>query len=59
VQIIRIGGPEVIDAIDVPEPGAGPGEKVHDVSTVGVNHPTGQFAAGRVRVTSGGTPLDR
>ncbi|WP_239520437.1 hypothetical protein [Blastococcus saxobsidens] len=35
VQITRFGGPEVLDVVDVPEPEAGPGQKVYDVSTAG------------------------
>lgn len=34
VQVTRFGGPEVLD---VPEPQAGPGQKVYGVSTAGVN----------------------
>jgi NADPH2:quinone reductase len=37
VQITRFGGPEVLDIVDVPEPEAGPGQKLYDVSTAGVN----------------------
>ncbi|MGY1885252.1 zinc-binding alcohol dehydrogenase family protein [Blastococcus sp. SYSU DS0753] len=37
VQITRFGGPEVLDVVDVPEPEAGDGQKVYDVSTAGVN----------------------
>jgi NADPH:quinone reductase-like Zn-dependent oxidoreductase len=37
VQITRFGGPEVLDVVDVPEPEAGPGQKLYDVSTAGVN----------------------
>jgi NADPH:quinone reductase-like Zn-dependent oxidoreductase len=33
VQITRFGGPEVLDIVDVPEPEAGPGQKLYDVST--------------------------
>ncbi|MGY1986549.1 zinc-binding alcohol dehydrogenase family protein [Blastococcus sp. SYSU DS0669] len=38
VQITRFGGPEVLDVVDIPEPEAGPGQKVYDVSTAGVNY---------------------
>jgi hypothetical protein len=38
VQITRFGGPEVLDIVDIPEPEAGPGQKVYDVSTAGVNY---------------------
>jgi hypothetical protein len=37
VQITRFGDPEVLDVVDVPEPAAGPGQQVYDVSTAGVN----------------------
>ncbi|MGY1749067.1 hypothetical protein [Modestobacter sp. SYSU DS0511] len=37
VQITRFGGPEVMDVVDVPEPEAGPGQQVYDVSAAGVN----------------------
>jgi NADPH:quinone reductase-like Zn-dependent oxidoreductase len=37
VQITRFGGPELLDVVDVPEPAAGPGQQVYDVSTAGVN----------------------
>jgi NADPH:quinone reductase-like Zn-dependent oxidoreductase len=36
VQITRFGGPEVLDVVDIPEPEAGPGQKLYDVST-GIN----------------------
>jgi NADPH2:quinone reductase len=37
VQITRFGGPEVLDVVDIPDPEAGPGQKVYDVSAAGVN----------------------
>jgi NADPH:quinone reductase-like Zn-dependent oxidoreductase len=37
VQITRFGGPEVLDIVDVPEPEPGPGQKLYDASTAGVN----------------------
>ena len=37
VQITRFGGPEVLDVVDVPEPEPGEGQKLYDVSTVGIN----------------------
>jgi NADPH:quinone reductase-like Zn-dependent oxidoreductase len=37
VQITRFGGPEVLDIVDVPEPTLGPGQKLYDVSTAGLN----------------------
>ena len=36
-QIIRFGGSEVLDIVDVPEPTTGPGRQLYDVSTAGVN----------------------
>jgi NADPH:quinone reductase-like Zn-dependent oxidoreductase len=38
IQITRFGGPEVLDVVDVPEPAPGEGEKLHDISTAGVNY---------------------
>ena len=38
VQITRFGGPEVLDVVDLPEPEAGPGQQLYDVSTAGVNY---------------------
>jgi NADPH:quinone reductase-like Zn-dependent oxidoreductase len=38
VQITRFGGPEVLDIVDIPEPEAGPGQQLYDVSTAGVNY---------------------
>ncbi|SDF01065.1 hypothetical protein SAMN05660662_0683 [Blastococcus aurantiacus] len=37
VQITKLGGPEVLDVVDVPEPEAGPGQQLYDVSTAGIN----------------------
>jgi NADPH:quinone reductase-like Zn-dependent oxidoreductase len=37
VQITRFGGPEVLELVDVPEPEAGPGQQLYDVSTAGLN----------------------
>jgi NADPH:quinone reductase-like Zn-dependent oxidoreductase len=37
VQITRFGGPEVLDIVDVAEPTPGPGQKLYDVSTAGLN----------------------
>ena len=37
VQITRFGGPEVMDIVDLPEPEAGPGQKLYEVSSAGVN----------------------
>jgi NADPH2:quinone reductase len=38
VQITRFGGPEVLELVDIPEPEAGPGQKVYVVSTAGANY---------------------
>ena len=38
VQITRFGGPEVLEIVDVPEPTPGPGQKLYDVSTAGINY---------------------
>ncbi|MGY1835067.1 Zn-dependent oxidoreductase [Blastococcus sp. SYSU DS0510] len=38
VQITEFGGPEVLTVVDVPEPEAGAGQTLHDVSTAGVNY---------------------
>ena len=38
VQITRFGGPEVLDVVDVPEPEAGAGRTLHDVSAAGINY---------------------
>jgi NADPH:quinone reductase-like Zn-dependent oxidoreductase len=41
VQITRFGGPEVleiVEIVDIPEPEAGPGQKLYDVSTAGINY---------------------
>jgi NADPH2:quinone reductase len=41
VQMTRFGGPEVLEVVDLPEPEPGPGQKLYDVSTAGVNrHPS-------------------
>jgi NADPH:quinone reductase-like Zn-dependent oxidoreductase len=37
VQITRFGGPEVLEIVDIPEPGAGPGQKLYDVFAAGLN----------------------
>jgi NADPH2:quinone reductase len=37
VQITRFGGPEVLEIKDVPDPVAGPGQQLYDVSSAGVN----------------------
>jgi NADPH:quinone reductase-like Zn-dependent oxidoreductase len=38
VQITRFGGPEVLDVVDLPDPTPGPGQKLFDVSTAGINY---------------------
>jgi NADPH:quinone reductase-like Zn-dependent oxidoreductase len=38
VQITRFGGPEVLEIVDNSEPEAGPGHKLYDISTAGVNN---------------------
>jgi NADPH2:quinone reductase len=37
IQVTRFGGPDVLDVVDLPEPEAGPGEVLVDVTGVGVN----------------------
>ncbi len=37
VQIIRFGGPEVLDVVDVPDPVPGDGQQLYEVSAAGVN----------------------
>ena len=36
VQIIRFGGPEVLDVVDLPDPEPGPGQRVFAVRTPGI-----------------------
>ncbi len=36
VQITRFGGPEVLDIVDLPDPVAGPGQQLYEVSSSGV-----------------------
>jgi hypothetical protein len=38
VQITRFGGPEVLDVVDLPDPVPGPGEKLYEVSSAGINY---------------------
>jgi NADPH:quinone reductase-like Zn-dependent oxidoreductase len=38
VQITRFGGPEVLEVVDIPEPEPGPGQKLYEVSTAGINY---------------------
>jgi NADPH:quinone reductase len=35
VQITRLGGPEVLDVVDVPEPEPGEAQKLYDDGTAG------------------------
>jgi hypothetical protein len=37
VQITRVGRPEVLEIVDVPEPTPGPGQRLYDVSTAGLH----------------------
>jgi NADPH:quinone reductase-like Zn-dependent oxidoreductase len=37
VQITRVGDPDVLDVVDIPEPEAGPGRRLYDVSAAGIN----------------------
>ena len=38
VQITRFGGPEVLDVVDLADPEPGPGQKLFDISTAGINY---------------------
>ncbi|MGY2080113.1 Zn-dependent oxidoreductase [Modestobacter sp. SYSU DS0657] len=38
VQITRFGGPELMDAIDLPDPTPGEGQQSYEVPSAGVNH---------------------
>jgi NADPH:quinone reductase len=38
VVVTRLGGPEVLEVLDVPEPQAGPGQLLVDVEVAGVNY---------------------
>ena len=38
VQIIRFGGPEVLDVVDLPDPTPGDGQQLYEVSTAGINY---------------------
>ena len=46
VQITRFGGPEVLDVVEIPEPEAGPGQTLYDISTAGINYADTHQAAG-------------
>jgi hypothetical protein len=37
-QITRFGDPEVLDQVELPHPAPGPGQRLYDVSTAGVNY---------------------
>src|SRR4051794_8195078 len=37
VQITRLGGPEVLDVVDLPDPVPGDGEQLYEVSAAGIN----------------------
>jgi NADPH:quinone reductase-like Zn-dependent oxidoreductase len=37
VQITRLGGPEVLDVIDLPDPTPSEGQELFEVSSAGVN----------------------
>jgi NADPH:quinone reductase-like Zn-dependent oxidoreductase len=37
VQITRFGGPQVLDVGELPDPVPGPGQKLYDISTAGIN----------------------
>jgi len=38
VQITHFGGPEILDVVEFPEPEPGPGQRLYEVSTAGVNY---------------------
>jgi len=38
VQITRLGGPEVMDVVDLPDPVPGDDEQLFDISACGVNY---------------------
>ena len=37
VQITRVGGPEVLDVVDLPDPTPKDGQRICDVSTAGLD----------------------
>lgn len=57
IQIAEIGGPEVLKIADLPEPVAGPGELLVDVSVAGVNFSDVNTRRGTHHVRLGGQPL--
>ena len=54
VQITRFGGPEVLEIVDVPEPEAGRGQTLYDVSTAGVNYADTHHQQGARQTILGG-----
>jgi NADPH2:quinone reductase len=38
VQITRVGAPEVLDVVDLPDPTPDDGRRVYEVGTAGVDH---------------------
>jgi NADPH2:quinone reductase len=38
IQITRFGGPEVLETVELPDPTAGPGMQVYEVTAAGVNY---------------------
>jgi len=38
VQIIRFGGPDVLDVVDIAKPEPGDRQELYDVSTAGINY---------------------
>jgi NADPH2:quinone reductase len=37
IQITRFGGPDVLEAVELPEPQPAPGMRVYEVTAAGVN----------------------
>jgi NADPH:quinone reductase-like Zn-dependent oxidoreductase len=37
VHVTRFGGPEIMDIVDLPDPAPGPGQRLYEVSSAGVN----------------------
>src|SRR6185437_7736310 len=46
IQISRYGGPEVLDLVELPDPQAGPGQVLVDVTAAGVNYADTHLAEG-------------
>jgi hypothetical protein len=59
VQITRLGGPEVLDVVDLPDPVPSEGQQLYEVHTAGVNFADTHHreAPERVRATFGCAPL--